>query len=174
MTVHDSGANRMKARRAVSAQRGEKRKSNAELVDHLSAGRGDIGSIVFEILPSRHRSVLLQAIYLRHLFAYVKGELFRILASFRSTLGAGPQSTGRILNRAQNSALYMDPHLHPRPNRARRQKVALVQAAQFLRGTKYCVPAPARSISRISSARSPGLATKSMSVVSTTSSGASS
>src|SRR5579863_4020758 len=125
MTVHDSGANRMKARRAVSAQRGEKRKSNAELVDHLSAGRGDIGSIVFEILPSRHRSVLLQAIYLRHLFAYVKGG-------------------------------------------------ARDEVVQFLRGTKYCVPAPARSISRISSARSPGLATKSMSVVSTTSSGASS
>src|SRR5258708_1735668 len=27
-----------------------------------------------------------------------------------------------ILNRARNSALDSDPHLHPRPNRARRQK----------------------------------------------------
>ncbi len=29
---------------------------------------------------------------------------------------------GRILNRAQNSALYKDPHLHPLPNRERGQK----------------------------------------------------
>jgi hypothetical protein len=30
-------------------------------------------------------------------------------------------SRGRILNRAQNSALYKDPHLHPLPNRERKQ-----------------------------------------------------
>jgi hypothetical protein len=45
----------MQARRTVFAQRGEKGKSNAELIEHLSSGRRDVRCVDFEFIPGRHR-----------------------------------------------------------------------------------------------------------------------
>ena len=63
---------------------------------------------------------------------------------------------------------------HSRPESGQGRRCSVPKTGQVLRGTKYWVPGPVRLISRISWPRSSGLATKSMSEVSTTSRGASS
>src|SRR5208337_3256766 len=72
VAVDDGGTNWMQAGRAVPSQCGEKRKSNAELVEHLAAGSGDIGRVVFEFTPGRHWIVLLDVV------------LFSLFVRFRS------------------------------------------------------------------------------------------